>query len=61
MKTDMSPKAVTERLRLTSELRDLCIALGGERLRNKMREHLRELERTAVRSNPKDKSGEFHD
>jgi len=31
MKTDMSPKAVTMRLRLTSELRRLCLALGRGR------------------------------
>jgi len=35
MKVDMSPKAITARLKVTSELRDLCIALGGERLRKK--------------------------
>jgi hypothetical protein len=36
MKTDMSPEAVTARLRKTSELRDLCISLGGDRLRKKL-------------------------
>lgn len=33
MKTDMSPHSVTMRLKKTSELRRLCIALGGERLK----------------------------
>lgn len=28
MKTDMSPRAITDRLRRTSELRRLCLALG---------------------------------
>ena len=37
MKTDMSPKAVTARLKKTSELRRLCIALGGDRLKEKLR------------------------
>jgi len=36
MKTDMSPEAVTARLKKTSELRDLCISLGGDRLRKKL-------------------------
>jgi hypothetical protein len=36
MKTEMSPRAVTMRLKKTSELRSLCIALGGERLRSKL-------------------------
>ncbi len=37
MRIDMSPHAVTERLKKTSELRRLCIALGGERLRERLR------------------------
>lgn len=37
MKTDMSPEAVTARLKKTSELRQLCISLGGDRLRKKLR------------------------
>ena len=37
MKIDMSPQAVTARLKKTSELRRLCIALGGNRLKNKLR------------------------
>lgn len=37
MKTDMSPQAVTARLKKTSELRRLCLALGGERLKEKLR------------------------
>ena len=31
MKTDMNPQAVTRRLRQTSELRRLCLALGKNR------------------------------
>jgi hypothetical protein len=31
MKVDMSPKAVTARLRLASQLRRLCLALGKAR------------------------------
>ena len=38
MKTDMSPRAITMRLRQTSELRKLCIALGGKRLKKRLRE-----------------------
>jgi len=37
----MSPEAVTRRLQQTSELRDLCIALGGERLKKRMLDELR--------------------
>jgi len=37
MKTDMSPEAVTARLKKTSELRHLCIALGGDRLKKRLR------------------------
>lgn len=33
MKTDMSPQGITKRLKQTSELRRLCIALAGKRLR----------------------------
>ena len=40
MKTDMSPHAVTMRLKQTGELRKLCIALGGERLKKKLRKEL---------------------
>ena len=36
MKIDMSAHAVTMRLKKTSELRSLCIALGSGRLRSKM-------------------------
>lgn len=35
MKTDMSPHAITMRLKQTSELRRLCLALGGKRLKEK--------------------------
>lgn len=38
MKTDMSPEAVTARLKKTSELRQLCISLGGNRLRKKLQD-----------------------
>ncbi len=37
MKTDMSPHAITMRLRKTSELRKLCAALGGNRLKEKLK------------------------
>ena len=40
MKVDMSPRAVTWRLKQTSELRRLCIALGGERLKKRLREKI---------------------
>lgn len=36
MKTDMSPEAVTARLKKTSELRSLCISLGGDRLKKEL-------------------------
>ena len=35
MKIDMSPHAITMRIKKTSELRRLCIALGDERLKEK--------------------------
>lgn len=37
MKTDMSPNAITMRLKKTSELRKLCIALGGDRLKERIK------------------------
>jgi hypothetical protein len=37
MKTDLSSAAITKRLKQTSELRRLCIALGGERLKKRLR------------------------
>lgn len=40
MKTDMSSKAVTRRLRQTSKLRNLCLALGGERLQKRLRKKI---------------------
>lgn len=36
MKIDMSPSAITQRLKKTSELRRLCFALGGVRLKEKL-------------------------
>ena len=36
MKIDMAPHAITMRLKKTSELRRLCIALGGDRLKKKL-------------------------
>jgi hypothetical protein len=33
MKVDMSPHAITVRLKQTSDLRRLCVALGGNRLK----------------------------
>ena len=38
MKVDMSPEAVSARLKKTSELRRLCIAPGGERLQKRLKE-----------------------
>jgi hypothetical protein len=40
MKTDMSPQAVTERLKLTSQLRSLCISLGGVRIQARLKKQL---------------------
>ena len=36
MKVDMTPHAITIRLKQTSELRTLCVALGGTRLRRRL-------------------------
>jgi hypothetical protein len=36
MKIDMSPQSITMRIKKSSELRRLCIALGGNRLKEKM-------------------------
>lgn len=33
MKVDMSPEAITKRLKQCSELRRLCLALAGERMK----------------------------
>jgi hypothetical protein len=38
----MSPEAVTRRLKQTSELRKLCVALGGDRLRKRLKRELEE-------------------
>ena len=38
MKVDMSPPAVTMRLKQCSELRSLCIALGGKRLKRLLKD-----------------------
>ena len=35
MKIDMSPHSITMRIKKTSELRRLCIALGGNRIKDK--------------------------
>jgi hypothetical protein len=35
MKIDMSSGAITMRIKKTSELRKLCIALGGDRLKER--------------------------
>ncbi len=35
MKTDLSPQAITARLKQTSELRRLCVALGAKRLQSR--------------------------
>jgi hypothetical protein len=37
MKPDMSPEAVSLRLKQASDLRRLCIELGGERLKRRLR------------------------
>ena len=50
MKIDMSPAAVTERLRKTSELRRLCFALGGDRLKQKLEEEASALRRIKQKS-----------
>ncbi len=36
MKSDMNPHAITARLKKTSELRRLCITLGGNRLKARL-------------------------
>jgi hypothetical protein len=45
MKIDMEPHAIAMRIKKASELRRLCIALGGERLKRKWME---DRERTLV-------------
>lgn len=40
MKVDMSPHAITMRLKQTSDLRKLCIALGGKRLRRRFEKEI---------------------
>jgi hypothetical protein len=36
MKVDMDPHSITMRIKKTSELRRLCFALGGERIKKKL-------------------------
>ena len=36
MKIDMNPHLITMRIKKTSELRRLCIALGGDRLKERL-------------------------
>jgi len=36
MKIDMDPHSITMRIKKSSELRRLCIALGGDRLKERM-------------------------
>jgi len=36
MKIDMDPRSITRRIKKTSELRRLCFALGGDRLRERL-------------------------
>ena len=36
MKIDMNPHSITMRIKKSSELRRLCIALGGDRLKERM-------------------------
>ena len=38
MKIDMSPHSITMRIKKTSELRRLCIALGDKRLQEKLQQ-----------------------
>ncbi len=40
MKIKMDPHSITMRIKKTSELRRLCIALGGDRLKEKFRKDL---------------------
>ena len=38
MKIDMNPHSITMRIKKTSELRRLCIALGGDRLKERLQD-----------------------
>ncbi len=58
MKTDMSPNAITMRLKKTSELRKLCIALGGDRLKQKFKTQKVEQTRKAEEGNQKQYHGQ---
>jgi len=40
MKIDMSPHSITMRLKKTSELRKLCIAMGGIRLKKRLKKSM---------------------
>jgi len=40
MKIDMSPLSITMRLKKTSELRKLCIAMGGNRLKKRLKKSM---------------------
>ena len=56
MKTDMSPQAITARLKQTSELRRLCVALAADRLRS----HKQTPTNKAVRAAPRHRLGPPH-
>lgn len=43
MKTDMRAKSVTWRLKKTSQLRRLCISLGGERFKKRFHQKYKDL------------------
>jgi hypothetical protein len=40
MKIDMSPHSITMRLKKTSELRKLCISMGGDRLKKRLKKSM---------------------
>jgi len=56
MKIDMNPHLITMRIKKTSELRRLCIALGGDRLKERLQNDQIQTSVSNGRHKPDDKS-----
>jgi hypothetical protein len=56
MKTDMNPHSITMRIKKSSELRRLCISLGGDRLKEKLHDDQIRTKVLCERHKPADKS-----
>lgn len=55
MKTDMNAHSITMRIKKTSELRRLCISLGGDRLKERLHDGQIRTKVSSGRHKPVDK------